>query len=60
MQQELKNTDNLWSSNVAFGNCPKGKKKEKASCTMIFIATLLAVGGKKPHRKQPKYTTMGQ
>lgn len=59
-QQKLKkNTHNLWPSNVSFGNCPKGKKKEKASCTMIFIATLLAVG-KKTHRKQPKYPTMRQ
>ena len=47
MQEELKNKDKFWSSNVAFGNGPKGKRKKKTS-TLIFIATLLAIEGKNP------------
>lgn len=46
MQEELKNKE-FWSSNVAFGNGPKGKRKKKTS-TLIFIATLLAIRGKNP------------
>lgn len=34
------------------------EKKEKISCTMIFIASLFTEERKK-HRKQPKYPTMG-
>ena len=48
MQEELKNKDKFWSSNVAFVNGPKGKRKKKTSPTMIFIATLLAMRGKNP------------
>lgn len=48
IQQELKNTHNLCPSKASCGNClrVKKKKKEKASCTMIFIASIFTVGRK--------------
>lgn len=46
MQEELKNKE-FWSSNVAFGNGPKGKRKKKNFYTDIY-SHITCNKGKKP------------